>query len=119
MALGARCILGGSGAGTGGKMNIKTIYTTLISAGAVVAAGTSLANWWPKVGWETPEQHKADMQLLREFRDEWKCDEYDEELLELLEDVQAGDDSAETQHRIDRIRKKMEKIDCQRFEDFG
>lgn len=105
-------------------MNIKAV----IGSGAAVlaAAGGALAtadDYWPRIGWTTPSQHDADFAVtgeqLKDFRDEWKCDEYEEELIALLERQDAGDSAAETQHRIDRIRNKMEKIKCERFEDFG
>lgn len=99
-------------------MNMKMLAAFGTVLGVLTAAGTTGTLYWDRFGWETPDQHAADMDLLREFRDEWRCDEMEEALLELLEEQHAGDDSVETQHKIDRIRKKMEKIDCSRFEDF-
>ena len=67
-------------------------------------------------------QHAADFKVtgtqLSEFRDEWKCDEYDEELLDLLKE-QVENNSVELRRMIEKIRKKMDKLECSRFEDFG
>ena len=59
------------------------------------------------------------MQQGRENRDEWKCDEYEEELLILLQARRDGDDSVETEREIEKIRQSIEKLRCERFEDFG
>jgi len=104
-------------------MSIGAIVGT---AAAVVAVWTAL-DPWPVIGWETPNQHNADYgttgEELKNFRDEWKCDEYDEELLEMREKLiraqATGTDTAELEHMIDKIKEKMEKLDCSRFEDFG
>ena len=81
---------------------------------------------WPAIGWTTPNQHGNDFVVavneMREFRDEWKCDEYDEELLDLeheLVDAETDEERTEIQHDIDKLKEKMAKIDCSRFEDFG
>lgn len=96
--------------------------------------GTAGSQFWPQVGWTTPNAHAADVEQLsseaedakqqildaiQESQDEWKCDEYDEELEELLEDVADGDDSIETERTIEKIRRAMERRDCARFDDFG
>lgn len=99
-------------------MNMKMLTIAGSALGILAAAGTTGKIYWPQFGWETPNQHAADMDLLRDFRDEWRCDEMEEALLELLEAEKAGDDSVETAHKIERIRKKMDEIDCSRFEDF-
>jgi hypothetical protein len=94
---------------------IITIIGTL--AGSVTAVYAA----WPIIGWTTPSQHQSDIDEavggIQEFRDEWKCDEYSEELLDLLKQQRAGDDSVETEERIKRLRDKMKKLDCDRFED--
>jgi hypothetical protein len=105
------------------------VTTVQIKWGAVLTTvATLVALWatlnpWPYIGWTTPNQHDADYleiaEDIKDFRDEWKCDEYEEELIELLEDVKAGDDSVETKREIERIREKIEKIKCDRFDDFG
>ena len=88
---------------------------------------------WSQVGWTTPAKHDADIasiiaermvseqnviNAIKESRDEWKCDEYDEELLDLLRE-QEETDTVEIRREIEKIKDKMEKLDCQRFEDFG
>lgn len=96
---------------------------------------------WPAIGWTTPNRHQADMRQVeevmaadvekileaieglgekqREQHDEWKCDEYDEELRDRLQEQADGDDSTDLAEDIRRIREKMRELNCQRFEDFG
>ena len=60
--------------------------------------------------------------LLNKNQDEWKCDEYDEELKEKrIELAQAETPSAraEIQHDISKIEQAMKDRRCSRFEDFG
>ena len=88
---------------------------------------------WSRVGWTTPATHKADIDAIiaervvseenvidaiKLSRDEWKCDEYDEELLDLLKE-QAVTDTVELRHKIEKLRDKIDKLNCQRFEDYG
>ena len=94
---------------------------------SVVAILTFFFTFWGAIGWTTPNQHAAAMESalgdVKDFRDEWKCDEYDEELLELREDLvrarAAGEPTTRIEHEIDKIEKKMEALNCSRFEDFG
>ena len=78
---------------------------------------------WPHIGWTTPNQHQSDFlassEIIKEFRDEWKCDEYEEELTAALERQEKGDNSIDTKRLIEKIRKKMEELKCSRFDDFG
>lgn len=88
----------------------------------LTVAATSIT-LWPVIGWETPNQHEADVLEfvgeVREFRDEWKCDEYEEELLILLHAQADGDATEETKREIEKLREKIKRLDCQRFEDYG
>ena len=76
---------------------------------------------WPSVGWETPNQHDDDyseiVSDIKDFRDEWKCDEYEEELLQLLKRQATGDTSIETARKVERLKNKIDELNCQRFED--
>lgn len=82
---------------------------------------------WPMLGWVTPNQHDADfvaaVEELKEFRDEWKCDEYEEELEELHRELADGTQSLERrleiEREIEKIKDAMERRDCARFDDFG
>jgi len=100
----------------------------------LAAIGTAGNQFWPTIGWTTPNAHAADVERLaseaedatqeildaiKESQDEWKCDEYDEELTDLLEKQEAGDDSIELERTIEKIREAMQRRDCARFEDFG
>ena len=59
------------------------------------------------------------LDAIKESRDEWKCDEYDEELLDLLKE-QVDNNSVELRREIEKLKKKIEKLSCvERFEDFG
>lgn len=104
------------------KTQITWLVSTVGGSLAVLAAVFSL---WPVVGWTTPNQHDNDfvvaIEELKEFRDEWKCDEYDEELLEMQQKLATASEAekVEIQHIIDKLKAKMEKINCSRFEDFG
>ena len=99
----------------------------MTTAATLIALIAGTVQLWPVVGWNTPNQHQADVDLIRqeiqqsaedvkEFRDEWKCDELEEELIALLEKVEAGDDSIETQREIEKIRRAIAQLRCERFE---
>lgn len=95
---------------------IKIVTAVGVLAGSV----TGVYAAWPIVGWTTPNQHQSDMDEatggIKEFRDEWKCDEYDEELRDKLKQQAAGDDSTDLEEDIRRLREKMQKLECSRFE---
>lgn len=112
------------------KIGVGAVVTTLA---ALVGIWATL-NPWPAIGWVTPNQHEAELAQIRgnyqiavddildqlkENQDEWKCDEYEEELAEALQKQRDGDDSVELEQLIERIRKAIERRDCGRFEDFG
>jgi hypothetical protein len=115
-------------------MNITIKWTAALGTIAtLIAIGTSLGGW-QHLGWVTPvnakaahetieQGHAASDQAIHDFREEWKCDEYDEELEKLrrrLNRAEAGSDNyVEMEHKIKKIEKKMDKINCSRFEDFG
>jgi len=94
--------------------------------GTVLGLLVTVFALWPVIGWTTPNQHDNDfvvaVNAMREFRDEWKCDEYDEELLDLEHELaitEIEEIKVAIQHHIDKIKKKMEETKCSRFEDFG
>lgn len=72
---------------------------------------------WPVIGWVTPNQYNEDMSVVTDFRDEWKCDEWDEELRDLLKEQAAGNTSTDLAEDIRRLRQKMDKLNCGRFDD--
>ena len=106
-----------------------TIGAIVIGAIAVMGYASNALEAWPKVGWTTPETHAADLEALREeavgevkaFRDEWKCDEWDEELREKLREqdrvADHGDNDPDLDEDIRRLREKMSKLDCSRFDE--
>jgi hypothetical protein len=113
----------------------KTKLTTMLTLGGAGAALiVSMFALWGSVGWTTPNQAlaaHASLQLenvlgsesLKLFRDEWKCDEYDEELLEAREALirarDAGQSTVQIEHLIEKIKGAMNRLVCSRFEDFG
>lgn len=112
--------------GTGNKV---TVGALAIAAIGLMGYASNAVEAWPKVGWTTPNTHEADIAALREetvgevkaFRDEWKCDEYDEELRILLREqdrlADEGENDPDLDEDIRRLREKMEKLDCGRFDD--
>jgi len=107
-------------------MTRSQITWTISTAAAAVALIASSIALWPVIGWTTPNRHNNDFVVaineLKEFRDEWKCDEYDEELLDLEHDkalARTDAERIEIQHKIDKLKAKMSKLECSRFEDFG
>jgi len=107
-------------------MTPKQITWTLGTLATVIVILSGMFALWPIVGWTIPNQHDNDFVVaineLKNFRDEWKCDEYDEELLDLQQEKAEARIEAikvELQHEIDKLKRKMEKLECSRFEDFG
>lgn len=95
------------------------IRAGLATAGAVAGFLAAAFALWPELGWVTPNQHRADfdstLSEITRFRDEWRCDELNEELIDLLEQVSGGDSSARTEERIRRIRDEIDELDCEQF----
>jgi hypothetical protein len=104
------------------NQNVK-IGVIVGSATAVLTLVVLLMQVWPSIGWTTPNQHANDfvvaVEELKKFRDEWKCDEYDEELEDALDAQNEGDSSTKLRRHIEKLRKKMDDLNCSRFEDFG
>ncbi len=114
-------------------MKRSTITGLASTAAAVVALAGGAINYWPTVGWATPNQvaakyaagdhkHSDTIDALNDFRDEWKCDEYDEELLDLrqaLVHAETEQERTRIEHDIERLRRKMVVLECSRFDDFG
>jgi len=90
-------------------------------------------NPWSTLGWYSPNRHAADIVVLRaefvtatekskketeEFRVEWRCSEWAEDLLELYEQRAAGDDSESLRDKIEDLRDKMNEAGCDKYEDY-
>lgn len=114
-------------------MTPKTFSWLVGTAGGAAALVWTVIQMWPTLGWTTPNQHDTDMMVTQNAiiekldelerqqqrrHAEWKCDEYDEELLALLE-RQETDDSVELRRDIEKIRDKMRELECSEFDDFG
>lgn len=99
----------------------------IVASVIAILGGGSIKVFWHDVGWITPAQaedaHLAAEGAIKDFRDEWKCDEYEEELRALRRQLARAtpgtDEYADLAHDIARIENKMSKINCSRFEDFG
>jgi hypothetical protein len=109
----------------------KTLVSWLTAAGILVGIVVQVG-LWPRIGWTTRMDHDADVEALRaeyvasetlikDFHDEWKCDEYDEELLRLRESMLDADgaERISIEHQMERLRDKMAALNCSRFDDFG
>ncbi len=106
--------------------------TVLISTVVgVVVIGTSFNVFWSTWGWQTPNDHSADivqlesehdsvtsavMTQLKVNRDEWWCDEEAESLDDLLVAKDGGDSTAVLDQEILEQRKKMDDTECHRFD---
>lgn len=118
-------------------MNLSDLaHNKVLQVAAIIAAlGTITATGrvlWNDFGWITPVAYAEDLDgvleaqaaiestILSEIRknqDEWKCDEYDEELADLLLAQSEGDETIETAERIQRIRALRARRDCARFDE--
>ncbi len=103
-----------------GWKTVSAIVLTVAGFGTAMTAGADL---WHRIGWQTPQSHDADVTAIRDmlkaFRDEWKCSELASELDELLRQQDGGDSSAVTGQRVRELREQMgpNGLNCQRFED--
>ena len=106
-----------------------TIGAIVVASIAVMGYASEALDAWPKVGWVTPNTHEADIAELRaqtvgevkDFRDEWKCDEWDEELREKLREqdrlADQGTNDPDLDEDIRRLRERMRKLECSRFDE--
>ena len=112
------------------KGGIAALITSVGGAIALVAAAVPL---WGEFGWmprsavaseierieaQAASDAKEILEAINENHTEWKCDELSEELLDALTDQATGFDSVELQHKIERIKTKMDDMNCSRFDDF-
>lgn len=77
---------------------------------ATVAGILAIAGKWHDFGWTTPHQHAAD---VNDFRMEWRCDEDQEELTDLLRKPTRTDEELE---RVLQLRDKLDENDCHLYE---
>lgn len=73
---------------------------------------------WPAIGWTTPNQHNKDFAEVEDFRTEWRCSEWAEELANYYQQVETGNDSQQLQDRIEKLRNRMDENACDRWEDY-
>ena len=120
----------------------------LAGTGAMLKNGESIAGVWPHVAWKSKAGHTVDIETIEagyraeierleglindgimatgesvdNFRNEWKCDEWREELDALLEKVEAGSATAQDRDRIRVLQEKMGPVaggglNCAQYED--
>ena len=110
-----------------------------ILLGSAVALLTGLSmvgdavDAWDKVGWKTPAGHTTDMNELRaefvaaqqaekseteQFRNEWRCSEWAQDLEDLYREQAEGDDSQQMRDKISSLREKMDEAGCDEYEDY-
>lgn len=115
----------------GQALVLGAIATALTIIGALIAM-------WPMMGWQTPNQHDADVFALEADHaesqepvlsaiqalsvkidlnaDRWQCDEDTEELIEKMKEQAVGH-TVEREVEIKKINNRMDEIKCTRFND--
>ena len=118
------------------KLTKAQAWLGIIATVLAIIGGMGYA--WNKLGWVTPNQHEEDIKDVKEEsaalqepvlsaisalstkmdvnQDEWKCDEYSEALVDLLE-RQVTDASAQLSVEIESLRNAIDARECTRFEN--
>ena len=102
------------------RPDLPAVASIIGIVATVVALG-----WWSIVGWMTPAQHEEDIthiedhaqkteRAILEFQDRWQCDEWTEELDDLLA---LTDQTPLDGERIRRLRARADNKECERFDD--
>ena len=129
--------------------DIALTWKALSLVAGAIAAGLgalgAVVTYWPQFGWQTPERHYNDVNVMMEARaelenslsmkldglflisqrnhEQWLCDEKQEELDDLLRQIDAEGGSAILENRVLQIQTKMqapveeEGLACSRFDD--
>ena len=91
-----------------------------VIAAVIGAFFTGIAWAWPRIGWYSPRYIDAQIgntqQALQDFKEEWRCSQWDKELSDKLLAQMLGDNSVETAQRIDRLRELIRTNQCARFD---
>ncbi len=105
----------------------------IATAGLVVTFIANFGSPWDAIGWVTPNSHASDLELIRaefvttiesektateEFRTEWRCSRWADDLDELYEELRQYPDSRQIRDRIDSLRERMDENDCDRWEEY-
>lgn len=114
----------------------KIVNWTLGSTVALLVGVVTIWQFaWPRWGWSTIDDHKADMAeivakhnadmanistTIQIFRDEWRCDRFNKELREqyVLSETQSGSTKRATDYRIDNLIMLMNSSKCDRFQRY-
>ena len=112
----------------------------LLTIGAAAGATTATVAFWHDYGWVfqkeyrlqhlnilTTQQTSDIYDLLQDLKigqddnqDEWKCDELDEEIVEIELAKLSAETNAEKvklSRNLEKAKERWDKLDCQRFED--
>lgn len=112
----------------------------VIALGAVAGASTATIKFWDDYGWVTRYHYRMDhatmltgaqtteiFDLLEDLKvgqkanqEEWKCDELDEEILDLeltLLEVETNAEKVPLNRKIEKSKERWDRLDCTRFED--
>ncbi len=116
------------------------VVAALLTVGAAAGATTATMAFWNDYGWVfqkeyrlqhlsvlTTQQTSDIYDLLKALQtgqddnqDEWKCDELDEEIIDIeLAKLTAETDAEKVKltRNLKKAEERWEKLDCQRFED--
>lgn len=112
----------------------------LLTIGGLAGATTATVAFWNDYGWVFQKEYRAQhlgvmstqqtseiYDLLKQLKegqdenqDEWKCDELDEEILEIELDLITAETDAEKvklKRDLEKAKERWETLDCQKFED--
>jgi hypothetical protein len=116
------------------------VVAGIIVVGSVLAAITQGSAFWHDYGWITQKDYRehhagvVSTQQVGEIydllegikkgqednRDEWECDELDEEILTVelqLAEATTNTEKVTLRRQLEKMRERWDKIDCSRFED--
>lgn len=120
---------------------MKSAVVTVGLMAAVLAVITGSIALWPQVGWQTPNNHQADIDAVAHTneiqtvldavkqvsttitiqvetnRDEWWCDEEQESLDDLITEQDNGNRTTALAQDIMDQRKRMDETKCFRFDN--
>lgn len=98
------------------KTTLGWVAGAVVAVGGIAGAATQAADWWPSLGWQTPDRHERDMVeafgKLDDLDRLLRCDKLEERLQRLLHLQRNGDDSIETERQIEVIEQRMEDLRC-------
>ena len=115
-------------------------FAGFIAVGALAGASTASINFWDDYGWIPRAEYRLQhlnvlttqqtseiydlLKILKEGQDnnqaEWKCDELDEEIVDIelkLLDAETNAEKVQLRRNLEKAKERWTKIKCSRFED--